>query len=114
MGRQKKGFVHIQRGDQLSCQQVAAGIAGNHQAKQTLTVEALLTKQGCKTVDAGGEVGGKGVIIVGAEHHQRVAAAYGGINLLHHRAAVKAASLLAEMQASSIAAAVAVRDGAIA
>ena len=86
MGRQEKGLVHIQRRDQLTGQQVPAGIAGHHQAEQALVVKPGLAEQGRQPVDAGGEIGGQGVVIVGAQHHQGVAPADGGVHLLHHGA----------------------------
>ena len=115
MGRQEKGLIHVQRRNELARQKVAAGVAGHHKPVQALIIEPVLAEQGGEAVDAGGEVGGEGVVIIGAEHHQRVAAADGGIDLLHHgAAAVKAAPLLAEVQAGGVAAAVAVRHGAVA
>ena len=40
--RQGEGLVHVQGRDQLPRQQVAAGIAGDDQAEQSLVVKALL------------------------------------------------------------------------
>ena len=94
-GRQIKALVHVQCADQLPGQQVTAGIARHHQRKQRLLAEALGAVQGRKPVDEGRQVGVERIVVVGADHHHRVRRAHGGVDLLHHQAAVKAAALLA-------------------
>ena len=60
------------------------------------------------------KIGGQRIVIIGAQHHQRVAPPDGGIHLLHHGSAVEAAALLAEVETGGVAASVAVRHGAVA
>ena len=64
VGRQEKGLVHIQGRDQLPGQQVAAGIAGHHQAEQPFVIEPGLAEQGRQPVDERCHVGGQGIIVV--------------------------------------------------
>ena len=112
--RQEEGLVHVQGRDQLPRQQVAAGIAGDDQAEQSLVVKALLTEQRGQPVHTGGQIRRERVVVIGAEHHERIAAAHRRIDLLDHRTAVEAAALLAEVQAGGVAAPVAVRDASVA
>ena len=78
IGRKVEALVHVEGADELLGHQIASRVAGHHQTVEPLVIKTGLAKEGGEAVDAGGEVGGEGVVVVGAEHHQGVAAADGG------------------------------------
>ena len=77
-----EGLVHIHGGDDLPGHRVPPGVAGHHHGKDRLVIEPGLSEQGGEAVDKGGEVGGQGVVVVGAQQHQSVRRPDGGVDLV--------------------------------
>ena len=111
---EKERFVHIQSGNQLPGYDIAPGVAGYHDGEKRLVVKACLAKQGGKTVDEGGQIGGQRVIVIGTEHHYSGTPANGGVDLILHHAAVEAAPSFAKVETHGVGTARAVRQGAVA
>ena len=113
-GGQVEGLIHVHCGNDLSGQNISPGVPGDNQGKDRFIIKAGLAEQGGQAVDKGGQVGGQGVIVVGAQQNQSVCLTDGRVDLLLHDAPIEAAPPLPEVEAHGVGAAGAVGQGAVA
>lgn len=97
IARKVEGLVHIEGRDDLSREEIAAGITRYNDSEQGFVVESRGAEQGCQAVDERRHVGRQGIVVVWTEEQDRVSPFDRRVDILHHGSAVETFSLLAEM-----------------
>ena len=72
VGGKPEPLVHVQGGNYLTCHDVAAGVAGDHHGEHGLVRKGGCAVQGGEAVDGGSQIGGEGIVVVGAEENNRI------------------------------------------
>ena len=114
MAGEIKALVHIESGDELLGEDVAAAVAADDDSEEGFVGKLALAIERGETIDEGCEIGGDGVVVIGADHDNGVGTFHSGINVFDHDAAVKTAFLLAKMETGFIRTAGAILHGAVA
>lgn len=109
-----KALVHIESGDELLGEDIAAAVAADDDGEEGFVGKLALAIERGEAIDEGCEIGGDGVVVIGAYHDNGVSAFHCRVNVFDHDAAVKAAFLLAKMETGFIWTAGAILHGTVA
>lgn len=100
--RQVEGLIHIQCRNQLPGKNIPAGVTGNDDGKKRFVIKAFLTEQTGEAVDESRQVRRKGIVVIRAEHDERVRFQYSRPDFLLHQSAIKTASFFTKMDTHGV------------